>query len=349
MARLTYRDAGVDIEAGDAVVDRIAGLVARTRRPEVIADVGGFAGLCGLPMGTRDPVLVSGTDGVGTKLKVAFLAGQHDTVGIDLVAMCANDVSTAGAQPLFFLDYFATGHLDVGVTERVVAGIAEGCRRAGCALLGGETAEMPGMYAANEYDLAGFCVGVVNRDDLLDGRRTVQVGDVAVGVLSSGLHSNGYSLVRKALLEVAGLKLDQHIDGLGRTLGEELLEPTHIYAPGVARALRSRQVRALAHITGGGLVGNIPRVLPDGVGVVLDPRTWQRPEIFHMVQRAGDVEEAEMRRTFNLGLGMVAMVEAQGADAVLRAFREAGFGAAIVGEVVASEAEDEGRVAFLAR
>ncbi len=349
MARLTYRDAGVDIEAGDAVVDRIAGLVARTRRPEVIADVGGFAGLCGLPMGTRDPVLVSGTDGVGTKLKVAFLAGQHDTVGIDLVAMCANDVSTAGAQPLFFLDYFATGHLDVGVAERVVAGVAEGCRRAGCALLGGETAEMPGMYASNEYDLAGFCVGVVNRDDLLDGRRSIKVGDVAVGVSSSGLHSNGYSLVRKALLEVGCMSLDQHVAGLGRTLGEELLEPTHIYAPGVARALRSRQVRALAHITGGGLVGNVPRVLPNGVGVVLDPRTWVRPEIFCMVQRAGDVEEAEMRRTFNLGLGMVAVVEAQGADAVLRAFREAGFGAAIVGEVVASDAEDDARVTFLDR
>ena len=349
MARLTYRDAGVDMEAGDAVVDRIAAMVARTRRPEVIADVGGFAGLCGLPMGMRDPVLVSGTDGVGTKLKVAFLAGKHDTVGIDLVAMCANDVSTAGAQPLFFLDYFATGRLDVGVTERVVAGVAEGCRRAGCALLGGETAEMPGMYAPNEYDLAGFCVGVVNRDDLLDGRRNLKVGDVAVGVASSGLHSNGYSLVRKALLDVAGMRVDQHVDGLGRTLGDELLEPTLIYASGVARALRSRQVRAMAHITGGGLVGNLPRVLPDGVGVALDPRAWVRPEIFNLVQQAGDVEEAEMRRTFNLGLGLVAIVEAQGADAVLRAFRESGFGASIVGEVVASEAADEARVAFLDR
>lgn len=348
MARLTYKDAGVDIEAGDAVVERIKPLVRGTRRPEVLGDVGGFAGLCKLPMGLREPVLVSGTDGVGTKLKVAFATGRHDTIGIDLVAMCVNDVCTVGAEALFFLDYFATGALDVGVAEQVVSGIAEGCRRAGCALLGGETAEMPGMYGPNEYDLAGFAVGVVDREKILDGS-LVKVGDVALGVSSSGLHSNGYSLARRALLDVAKLPLDQPAGSLPRTLGEELLEPTTIYARAALKALVSGHVHAMAHITGGGLPGNIPRVLPEGIGVVLDPRAWQRHEIFTLIQRAGDVEEAEMRRTFNLGLGLVCMVEAGGADTVLRAFRGCGLTAAIVGEVVPSTAQDDDRVVFLER
>ncbi len=346
MARLTYRDAGVDIDAGDALVERIRSHVRTTRRPEVLADVGGFAGLSRLPLGVRDPVLVSGTDGVGTKLKLAFMTGVHDTVGIDLVAMCANDVATVGADCLFFLDYFATGKLEVGVAERVIAGVAEGCRRAGCALLGGETAEMPGMYPDGEYDLAGFCVGVVSGDELLDGS-AVKVGDVAIGAFSSGLHSNGYSLARRALFEVAKYTPDQVLDGFERTLGEELLEPTIVYARTLRRAMASGQIHAMAHVTGGGIAGNVPRVLPDGVGVALDARRWPRPPIFDVIQKAGDVEEAEMRRTFNLGLGMVLVVEAAGADTVLRELHAHGLGAAIVGEVVPSEAVDEARVTFV--
>jgi phosphoribosylformylglycinamidine cyclo-ligase len=346
MARLTYRDAGVDIDAGDSLVERIRPHVRSTRRPEVLADVGGFAGLCRLPMGVRDPVLVSGTDGVGTKLKLAFMTGVHDTVGIDLVAMCANDVATVGADCLFFLDYFATGKLEVGVAERVIAGIADGCRRAGCTLLGGETAEMPGMYAHGEYDLAGFCVGVVGREEMLDGSK-VKVGDVAIGAFSSGLHSNGYSLARRALLDEAKYSLDALVGGLGRPLGEALLEPTIVYARTLHRAMSSGQIHAMAHITGGGIAGNVPRVLPDGIGVVLDPRKWPRPELFDIIQRAGNIEESEMRRTFNLGLGMVLVVEAAGADTVLRELAANGLRAAIVGEVVPSDAVDDARVTFV--
>ncbi len=346
MARLTYRSAGVDIHAGDALVQRIKPLARGTRRAEVLADIGGFAGLCALPPGMREPVLVSGTDGVGTKLKIAFMTGRHDTVGIDLVAMCVNDVATTGADVLFFLDYFATGTLDVGVAERVVSGIALGCRDAGCALLGGETAEMPGMYGPNEYDLAGFAVGVVERDRLLDGT-TTEVGDVAVGVFSSGLHSNGFALVRSALLDTARLSLDQPWGSAGGTLADELLLPTRIYVRPLRKAMASGQVHGVAHITGGGLVDNIPRVLPDGTGVLLDPRRWQRPEIFDLIQRSGNVAEAEMRRTFNLGIGLVVIAHAKGADSVLDAFRAAGMGAAIIGEVVSSSAPEDTRVAFV--
>lgn len=346
MARLTYRDAGVDAALGDAVVEKIKPMVASTRRPEVLGDLGGFAGLCRLPMGLREPILVSGTDGVGTKLKIAFALNRHDTVGIDLVAMCANDVATVGADCLFFLDYFATGVLDAGIAQGVISGVAEGCRRAGCALLGGETAELPGMYPKNEYDLAGFCVGVVDKHKMLDASQ-VRVGDVLIGVHSSGLHSNGYSLARRALLEVAKYDFDQVLGGLGRTLGEELLEPTKIYSRAVQRAVTTGQVRAVAHITGAGLPGNIPRALPNGVGVTLDLRRWPRPEIFSLIQSAGDIEEAEMRRTFNLGLGLVVVTAAQGADSVLAAFRDTGQPADIVGEVVASDAVDDDRVVFV--
>jgi phosphoribosylformylglycinamidine cyclo-ligase len=344
--RLTYRDAGVDIDAGDALVERIRGHVRSTRRPEVLADVGGFAGLSRLPMGLRDPVLVSGTDGVGTKLKIAFALGIHDTLGIDLVAMCANDVVTVGADCLFFLDYFATGALDTGVAERVIAGVAEGCRRAGCALLGGETAEMPGMYAPNEYDLAGFCVGVVDRHQMLDGS-LVKVGDVAIGLASSGLHSNGYALARKVLLDVAKIPLTHTPEGFERSLGETLLEPTHVYARHVHCAMATGQIHAIAHITGGGLPGNVPRVLPDGVGVLLDARRWMRPAVFDLIAREGNVEEHEMRRTFNLGLGMVIVAEAAGADAVMADLRRGGFTCSIVGEVVPSDAMDDARVTFV--
>lgn len=346
MARLTYRDAGVDIDAGDELVERIKPLARATMRPEMLSGVGGFAGMMRLPAGLREPVLVSGTDGVGTKLKVAFLTGKHDTIGLDLVAMCVNDVVTSGAEPLFFLDYFATSKLDVGVAEAVLAGIAAGCAQAGCALLGGETAELPGMYAPGEYDLAGFCVGVVERESIVDGAQ-VRAGDAVLGVASSGLHSNGYSLARRALLGPDGEGWDHHAFALGRTVGEELLEPTRIYARAVRAALRAGGVRAVSHITGGGLPGNVPRVLPEGLGVRLDPSKWKRHAVFDLLQREGDVEEAEMRRTFNLGLGLVLVVEPSRADAVRAALEEAGERASLVGEVVPSSADFEGRVEFL--
>jgi phosphoribosylformylglycinamidine cyclo-ligase len=348
MAKLSYRAAGVDIDAGDALVDRIKPFAARTRIPEVLGGVGGFAGLCALPSGLVDPVLVSGTDGVGTKLKLAFLADVHDTVGIDLVAMCVNDIVTCGARPLFFLDYFATGKLDVTRAADVIRGIAEGCTQAGCALLGGETAELPGFYADGEYDLAGFAVGVVERAKILDGS-AVRAGDVVLGIASSGVHSNGYSLVRKALLERAGLALDTHLDALGETLGAALLRPTRIYAKSVQAALAAvpGAVHALSHITGGGLPGNVPRVLPDDLGVVVDPAAWTRPAVFDLVQRAGDVDEDEMRRTFNLGLGLVAVVDPAHAEAVRAAFVAAGEVATVIGEVVAMPGADfEARVVF---
>jgi phosphoribosylformylglycinamidine cyclo-ligase len=345
---LTYRDAGVDIDAGDALVDRIKPLAARTRIPEVIADVGGFAGLCAVPAGIDEPVLVSGTDGVGTKLKIAFLADVHDTVGVDLVAMCVNDVVTTGARPLFFLDYFATGRLDVDRAAAVLRGIASGCEQASCALLGGETAELPGFYADGEYDLAGFAVGIVGRRQLLDGT-AVRKGDACLGVASSGLHSNGYSLVRKVLLERAGLRLDATVPELGESLASALLRPTRIYARAVRAALEAAPgaVHAISHVTGGGLPGNAPRVLPDGLGLVLDERAWTRPPIFDLVQRAGDVEESEMRRTFNLGLGLLVFVDPSQADAVRAALEGAGETAWVVGEVRQMPgAVDEARVVF---
>jgi phosphoribosylformylglycinamidine cyclo-ligase len=317
-----------------------------TRRPEVLADIGGFAGLVRLPDGLEEPVLVSGTDGVGTKLKVAFAMNKHDTIGQDLVAMCANDVATCGAEPLFFLDYFGTGRLDVNVGAAVVSGIAKGCRLAGCALLGGETAELPGMYADGEYDLAGFCVGVVDRKKLIDGT-SVRLGDAVIGVRSSGLHSNGYSLARKALLEKGALALDTYHAELGRTVGEELLEPTRIYARAIAAAIRVGGVHACAHITGGGLPGNVPRVLPDGLGVRIDPRTWERHAIFSLIQSIGAVDEREMRRTFNLGLGLVIVCEPSCAESILSALRTAGERASIIGEVIESDADFEDRVEFV--
>jgi len=349
MGKLSYRDAGVDIDAGDALVDRIKPFAARTRIPEVLGGVGGFAGLCALPSGLVDPILVSGTDGVGTKLKLAFLADVHDSVGIDLVAMCVNDIVTSGARPLFFLDYFATGKLDVARAADVIKGIALGCEQAGCALLGGETAELPGFYADGEYDLAGFAVGVVERAKILDGKQ-VRVGDVVIGVASSGVHSNGYSLVRKALLERAGMKLDAHVDELGETLGAALLRPTKIYAKSVQAVLAALPgaVHALSHITGGGLPGNVPRVLPEELGVAIDARTWQRPAIFDLVQRAGDIDEDEMRRAFNLGLGLVGVVAKEQVDAVLAGFIAAGETASVIGEVVAMPGADfEARVRFV--
>jgi len=304
---LTYRDAGVDIDEGDRLVELIKPLARPTLRKEVLAGIGGFGGLFALDMARwKEPVLVSGTDGVGTKLKVAFAADRHATVGIDLVAMCVNDVAVVGAEPLFFLDYFATGKLSADQAAEVVKGIAEGCRQAGCALIGGETAELPGFYARGEYDLAGFAVGCVERSRILDGR-SVAPGDAVLGIASSGLHSNGYSLARKALFDRH--PLDWAPPELGRrTLAEALLEPTRIYAKDVLALLEAVPVKSLAHVTGGGLPGNVPRNLPDGTKAVLDARRWPRPPIFDLVQREGEVPWDDMLLTFNMGLGLVAVL-----------------------------------------
>jgi phosphoribosylformylglycinamidine cyclo-ligase len=332
---ITYREAGVDIDAGDDLVERIKPLARATRIKEVLGDVGGFAGLCAVPSDVAEPVLVSGTDGVGTKLKVAFLAGVHDTIGFDLVGMCVNDVITCGARPLFFLDYFATSKLDVGVAESVVRGIAEACKEVGCALLGGETAELPGMYQPGEYDLAGFAVGVVSRPKIVDGK-SVKKGDVAIGLPSSGLHSNGYTLARRVLLEKMSLALsDTPAELGGLTVGKALLSPTRLYARQMLALVAAPKVdvRAMSHITGGGLPGNLPRVLPDGLGVrITSP--WKRPAIFDLIANGGPVAESELRRTFNCGIGYVFVVPPSDADeahAVLRALGELPH---VIGEVV---------------
>jgi phosphoribosylformylglycinamidine cyclo-ligase len=331
---MQYRDAGVDIEAGDDLVRRIRPFAARTHRKEVVSGVGGFAALCALPSGMKDPLLVSGTDGVGTKLKIAFATGVHDTIGIDLVAMCVNDVITTGAEPLFFLDYFATGRLDVAVAEAVVRGISAGCEQAGCALIGGETAELPGMYADGEYDLAGFAVGVVERAAVLDGARA-RPGDVLVALGSSGLHSNGFSLVRRVLLERLGLSFDDRFDD-GATLGATLLTPTRIYARSVAALTRScgDGLRSLAHITGGGLTENVPRALPDQLAARLDLASYERPALFRKLAAEGPIDEDEMRRTFNLGVGLVAVVAPDAVDVAQATLAPLGEHAWVIGDVV---------------
>lgn len=347
---VTYKQSGVDIDAGDALVERIKPLARSTRIPEVLADVGGFAGLCRIPDGIEEPILVSGTDGVGTKLKVAFATGVHDTIGIDLVAMCVNDVVTTGARPLFFLDYFGTGKLDVNVGEAVVRGIADGCKLAGCALLGGETAELPGMYADGEYDLAGFAVGVVGRKRILDGKST-KAGDVVLALPSSGLHSNGYSLARRVFEGSMKLGMGDHVAALGKTVGEALLVPTRIYARSVQALLEGEDhgVRALVHVTGGGLPGNLPRVLPEGLGVRIDLASWERPALFRVLQEGGPVEEQEMRRVFNLGIGMVAFVAREAAEQALQKLRDAGESPWVLGEIedAPTSASFEDRVRFL--
>ncbi len=331
---VTYRDAGVDIDAGDELVERIKPLARATRIAEVLSDVGGFAGLCRVPPEIEEPVLVSGTDGVGTKLKVAFATGVHDTIGFDLVGMCVNDVITCGARPLFFLDYFATGKLDVGVAEKVVAGIAAACIESGCALLGGETAELPGMYASGEYDLAGFAVGVVARAKIVDGARTVE-GDTAIALPSSGLHSNGYSLARKVLFDIQGLApADRPPELRGTTIGEALMVPTRLYARAVLALLAAGvDIRAMSHVTGGGIPGNVPRVLPAELGVRVQG-AWARAPIFDLVQRAGGVDEREMRRTFNVGVGFVVVVAAASARRALEVLRGAGEAPFVLGRVV---------------
>ena len=334
MKPLSYRDAGVDIEAGDEAVRRIAALAQATYRPEVIGGIGAFAGFVRVPSGYREPVLVSSTDGVGTKLKVAFMANRHDTVGIDLVAMGVNDLLVHGADPLYFLDYIGIGRLDPERVEAVVRGVAEGCRRAGCALIGGETAELPDLYAIGEYDLAGFAVGVVERERIVDGA-AVKPGDIVLGLASSGLHSNGYNLARRIVFHVLGLRVDAMLPGTGRTVAEELLEPTRIYAAAVRAALAAGGVTAMANITGGGLTGNVPRVLPDGCRVVVRRGTWRVPPVFETLREAGGVSEAEMLRTFNLGVGYVVIARPAESDGVRRALEAAGETVWPIGEVTA--------------
>ncbi len=329
-APITYRDAGVDIDAGDELVERIKPRVRRSMRPEVLGGIGGFGALVEVPLDRyRKPVLVSGTDGVGTKLRLAIDTRRHDGVGIDLVAMCVNDVIVQGAEPLFFLDYFASGKLDVDVGERVVAGIIEGCVQAGCALVGGETAEMPGMYHGADYDLAGFCVGVVEKDAIIDGSRT-RAGDLVLGLPSSGPHSNGFSLIRK-ILQVAAADLEADVDGV--SLIDRLMAPTRIYVKPLLQLLREVTVHGVSHITGGGLVDNIPRVLPDGLEVVLNRSSWRREVVFDWLQREGKVADAEMYRVFNCGIGMTVQVAASDADRAIGVLRAAGQEALIIGEV----------------
>src|ERR1700730_2678255 len=326
----TYREAGVDIDAGEELVERIKPHVKRSMRREVLGGIGGFGALVEVPLDRyRKPVLVSGTDGVGTKLRLAIGTRRHDTVGIDLVAMCVNDVVVQGAEPLFFLDYFATGKLDVGVGERLIAGIVDGCVQAGCALVGGETAEMPGMYHGEDYDLAGFCVGVVEKDAIIDGTR-VSAGDAIIGLASSGPHANGYSLIRK-LLAAAGATATTAIEG--RSLIDRLLTPTRIYVKPLLALLRAMPVHGLAHITGGGLSDNLPRVLPQGLEAVLERRSWHRDPVFDWLQRAGRIEPAEMYRTFNCGVGMVVIVPPERALAAVEFLAARGETAQVIGEV----------------
>ena len=332
---LSYKDAGVDIDAGNALVDRIKGVAKSTTRPEVM---GGFGALCRIPEGYRKPVLVSGTDGVGTKLRLAMDLGKHDTIGIDLVAMCVNDLIVAGAEPLLFLDYYATGKLNIDTAADVVTGIGKGCELAGAALVGGETAEMPGMYEGEDYDLAGFCTGVVEEDDIIDGSN-VKVGDTLIGLASSGPHSNGYSLIRK-ILEVSGTELTADLDG--QPLADALMAPTRIYVKSLLKLIKESQVNALSHITGGGLLENIPRVLPDNAKAVINTQSWELPAVFKWLQEQGNVDSTEMYRTFNCGVGMVICVPSDKTDEALKLLSDENEAAWVIGSIAAaSEGEEQ--------
>jgi phosphoribosylformylglycinamidine cyclo-ligase len=331
---LTYREAGVDIDAGDELVERIKPFAKRTLRPEVLGGLGGFGAMVEVSKKYKNPVMVSGTDGVGTKLKLAFRLKKHDTIGIDLVAMSVNDILVLGAEPIFFLDYFACGKLNVDVAADVVKGVAFGCEMAGCALIGGETAEMPGMYDPNEYDLAGFAVGLVEKDRVIDGS-TIAAGDTVIGLESSGPHSNGYSLIRK-IVATKGGDYDELFDGK-KKLGDALIEPTRIYVKPVLHLLTQVAVKGIAHITGGGLVENIPRVIPENLCARIERGSWKRPAIFDWLQRHGHVDEAEMARTFNCGIGMVVVVPKADADKALLELRGQGVVAHVVGSIVARE------------
>jgi phosphoribosylformylglycinamidine cyclo-ligase len=334
---ITYKDSGVDIDAGNRFVSMIKPLVKATSRPEVMADIGGFGGLFSLNASKyKNPVLVSGTDGVGTKLKLAFMADRHDTVGIDLVAMCVNDIIVQGAEPLFFLDYLATGKLDPAKAADIVKGISAGCVQAGCALIGGETAEMPGFYADGEYDIAGFTVGVVDRDNLIDGS-SITVGNTLIGLASSGLHSNGYSLARKVIFEKMGLAINSTLPGTGLTVAEELLTPTRIYVKSILNLLRDFTINGIAHITGGGLLENIPRILPHGCKAIVRKGTWPVLPIFDILRTAGNIEASEMYRTLNCGIGMVLAVPAEQTDDILIRLSGLQEKAYIIGEIAKCE------------
>lgn len=332
-SKLSYKEAGVDIEQANALVGDIRKIAARTRRSGVMGNIGSFGALFEIPSRYRHPILVSGTDGVGTKLKLAIEMNKHDTIGIDLVAMCVNDVACLGAEPLFFLDYFATGHLNSAQALAILTGIGKGCELAGAALIGGETAEMPGMYHGDDYDLAGFCVGVVEKDQIIDGSQ-VQIGNCLIGVASSGPHSNGYSLIRR-VLEKSKAALDMPF--AGSTLGETLLTPTRIYIPALKALQKSLSVHAIAHITGGGLVENLPRVLPQHTQAVIDTHSWQWPKIFQWLQKQGNIDTDEMLRAFNVGVGLVVCVNKQDADTALDILKATGESAWILGSIEASE------------
>ncbi|MEX0963321.1 MAG: phosphoribosylformylglycinamidine cyclo-ligase [Pseudohongiellaceae bacterium] len=340
---LSYRDAGVDIDAGNALVEEIKAVTRKTNRPEVLSELGGFGALCEIPTKYQHPVLVSATDGVGTKLKLAMQMGKHDTIGIDLVAMCVNDLIVCGAEPLFFLDYYATGGLNVANATAVVTGIGAGCEQAGCALIGGETAEMPGMYAGEDYDLAGFSVGVVEKSKIIDQSK-VAIGDKLIGLASSGPHSNGYSLIRK-IIEVSGAKLDEPFGD--STLGETLLEPTKIYVKTIAALAEAVDIHALAHITGGGITENLPRVLPKNAQAQIDANAWDRPAIFNWLQHKGGVVEAEMLRTFNCGIGMILCVSADESQRALEILNQESQQAFLIGTVARRASDEDAAVVML--
>ncbi len=330
---LNYKDAGVDIDAGNKLIDHIKPHAARTKRSGVVDGLGGFGALFEIPQKYQSPLLVSGTDGVGTKLKLALEMNKHDTIGIDLVAMCVNDLIVQGAEPLFFLDYYATGKLDIETAESVIKGIADGCLQSGAALIGGETAEMPGMYNAEDYDLAGFCVGVVEKSKVITGEK-VKAGDVLLGLASSGPHSNGYSLIRK-VIEVASADLNEPFDGA--TLGDKLLAPTQIYVKPLLALHEQIDIHALAHITGGGLLENLPRVMPDNTQAKIDTSSWNMPAIFDWLQQKGNIEKEEMHRTFNCGIGMVAVLNPADVDAAVKLLNEQGIQTSIIGSIEASD------------
>ncbi len=337
---LSYKDAGVDIEAGNQLVERIKSVAKATKRPEVTSNLGGFGAMFALPTGFKEPVLVSGTDGVGTKLRLAIDAGIHDKVGIDLVAMCVNDLIVQGAEPLFFLDYYATGKLDIDVAMSVITGIGEGCKLSNCSLIGGETAEMPGMYEGEDYDLAGFCVGIVEKSKVIDGTK-VKAGDQLIGLASSGPHSNGYSLIRK-IIEVSGASLNDDFEG--RALAETLLEPTKIYVKSILELIKNVELKALSHITGGGLLENIPRVIPENACAHINQSSWQMPAIFNWLQEKGNVKQMEMYRTFNCGVGMVLVVGEDELEKALSLLKQLGEDAWHIGQI--KEQTDGQQVSF---
>ena len=341
MKKWSYKDAGVDIEKGDAFVQAIKPMVESTFRPEVLTKIGGFAGCVSLNLERyKKPILVSSTDGVGTKLKIAFLMNRHDTVGIDLVAMCVNDIVVSGAKPLFFLDYFAASKLDPEKTMKVVSGIVKGCVEAECSLIGGETAEMPGFYKGGEYDLAGFAVGIVEDSQVIDGSG-VTVGDKLIGIASSGLHSNGYSLIRKLLLNQLKMDLEKRVEEIGEVLGEELLRPTRIYVKTALNLTRDFNIVGIAHITGGGITGNLPRIIPKGCKAIVQKGTWDIPPIFSFLKEKGNISEEEMLRTFNNGIGMILIVRSKEVDDILARLRSLGEKAFIIGDVGKTEREQE--------